>query len=151
MDKFFIIGLPRSRTYWLSEFLGCLHEGLYYYPNYNDLMKSNHIGDSTTCYMQIKDFIKNEKKVIIHRNIDDVEDSLAELFGKIDAGFLIEMEKELKAEDGLHIRYEDISDRLEDIWSFCRNDIFPKKRAEEMDGQVLENMFLIEEAKNAIA
>ncbi len=150
IDKFFIIGLPRSRTYWLSQFFGCLHEGVYHYPDYRDFLKSDHTGDSTTCYLQIKDLIKDERKVIIHRDIKDVGDSLVELFGKFDCSFLKDIEKELLEEDGLHVQFDDISSRLEEIWDYCRSDEFPKEKALKMDDVIMENHFLIGEVKKLV-
>ncbi len=147
MRKFFILGMPRSRTYWLSKFLECLHEGIYYYPDYQKFMESGHIGDSTTCYPAIKNFIKGEKKIILHRNRKEVEASLVRVFGKTDLTVLDDMEKELKTETGLHINYDDISDRIIEIWNYCRNDFFPKERFKKMDGQILENQFMINEVK----
>ena len=148
--KFFILGLPRSRTYWLSEFLECLHEGFYYYPNYREFMESDNMGDSTTCYHMIKDFIKDEKKVIIHRDVKEVEESIIQLFGNIDTSFLIDMEKELKEAEGLHVNFEDINSRIEEIWDFCREDIFPKERFDRMENIILENNSIIKEVKSCL-
>ena len=146
-SKFLILGMPRSRTYWLSLFLGCVHEGVYYYPDYADFLRSDHIGDSTTCYLQIKEHIKGCKKVIIHRDIKEVEASLIDLFGENDYGFLMDIEEGLKGEEGLHIAFNDISKRLREIWNYCKETPFDSGRADEMDGQILENYKLINEVK----
>jgi len=143
VDKFYIIGLPRSRTYWLSQFLGCLHEGIYYYPKYSDFLKSDHSGDSTTVLPLIRNQIRNEKKVIIHRDVKDVDKSLIKLFG-ITKDF---SSWRLHEEDGLHIEFNEINDRLEEIWDYCKSSPFPVMRAEIMKNQTLNNDNLIEEVK----
>jgi len=147
-DKFWVVGLPRSRTYWLAEFLGCLHEGLFHYPNYNDFMDSDQVGDSTTAYLQIRDFIINERKVVIHRDMEEVKTSLFDLFGYIDMPFLQEQEELLGVEDGLHVKFEDIDERIVEIWHYCHPDIvFPSEKYDDMKDIKLENLLLIEESK----
>lgn len=150
MKKFFVVALPRSRTYWLADFLGCVHEGLYYYPDYADFMKSEHVGDSTTAYLQIKDFIKDENKVIIHRDIDDVRESLHELFGNVDTDFLYEAREWLKKEEGLHVNFDDIDDRIEEIWSHCRDGQFPMAKYLKSKDQIMNNDFIIEETRQCL-
>lgn len=151
MKKFFIVALPRSRTYWLSVFLDCVHEGLYYYPNYADFLKSGNRGDSTTTHLLIKDFLKNEeKKVIIHRDIDEVRRSLYGLFGNINLDYLSEAQEELAKEDGLHIGYNQIDDRIEEIWHYCRGDQFPATKYLRMKDEVMNNDFIIEESRRIL-
>lgn len=151
MSKFFVLGLPRSRTYWLAEFLGCEHEALYYYPDYAEFVESDHVGDSTTCYLQIKDFIKGEKKVVIHRNIDDVKESLHELFGDVDTAFLYEAQEGLKNERGaLHVNFDDVDSRIEEIWHYCIDADFPTARYLRMKDQVMNNEFMIEVTRQCL-
>lgn len=142
---FFVLGMPRSRTYWLSQFLGCTHEGLWYYPNYKEFLDTGQ-SDSTTCYPWIKDYIKDYKKVVIHRDEEDVKKSLKGLFG-IDFDC---SSYDLDNIEGLHIQYDDINNRLEQIWDYCRDDEFPTKRAEIMKDQVLNNEFLIREVQSCL-
>ena len=144
---FFILGMPRSRTFWLSQFLGCVHEGLWYYPNYEDFLKTKHIGDSTTCYPAIKDYIKDQKKVIIHRDPEEVQASIRKLFNvEIDLSIF----DTLKDEQGLHVQYRDINDRLREIWEYTRTSPFPTKRAELMKDQILNNTYLIKEVQSCL-
>jgi len=82
-----------------------MHEGLYYYPEYQNFMQSDQAGDSTTCYIKVKDFIQNERKIIIHRDIDAVKRSLLKVFGVCEFDFLEESQELLNIEDGLHIQY----------------------------------------------
>ncbi|NOX09161.1 MAG: hypothetical protein GXP22_06695 [Gammaproteobacteria bacterium] len=150
MDKFFILGLPRSRTYWLSQFLGCMHEGLYYYPDYRLFMESEHIGDSTTCYTGIKDYITNYKKVIIHRKEEEVIASLTHVFGENDYSFIENDALILKEEQGLHVMFNDINERLPEIWRFCRNESYDIDRSNELIRKRLENKFMISETMRII-
>jgi hypothetical protein len=117
MNKFFILGLPRSRTAWLAEYFNCVHEGLFYYPDYQDFMYSNHKGDSTTVYHLIKDHIQDHKKVFIHRPLNQVAASLYKAFGWC-PDELDWWDAELKAGDGLHIHFDDINDSLEGICQY---------------------------------
>lgn len=149
MNKFIILGLPRSRTYWLSKFLGCIHEGIYYYPDYGDFIKSTEIGDSTTAYPLVKKFIGECKKVIIHRDLNEVKQSLGRLFGERDWDNLNQWTADLRREEGLHINFNDINDNLEMIWRYCKNEPLPKGR-EEMKYQVLNNEFLIKEVRSCL-
>lgn len=146
-NKFFILGLPRSRTYWLSVLLNCVHEGIYYYSDYQEFMESKNQGDSTTAYPVIKEFIKGQQKVIIHRDIEDVKNSLDKLFGSHNWNFLSEVDAELRAEDGLHVDFNDIDDNLEEIWSYCKDEPFPEEMANKMKGQIMNNDQLINEVK----
>lgn len=150
MSKFFVLGLPRSRTYWLANFLGCLHEGLYYYPDYNDFMKSDHVGDSTTAYPLIKDFISDRKKVIIHRDNNDVLASCRNLFGDVDLSFIVDEDKALRDAEGLHIDFNDIDNRIEEIWSYCREGKFPSMKYFMMKDVILNNDFIIEETRKVL-
>jgi len=151
VSKFFVLALPRSRTYWLANFLGCVHEGLYYYPDYADFMKSDHEGDSTTAHLLIKEFIKGEeKKVIIHRDIDEVRRSLRGLFGNSNIDFLIAAQEELVKEDGLHVGYNQIDDRIEEIWQQCRDSQFPTATYLKTKGDIMNNHFIIEETRKVL-
>jgi len=151
MSKFFILGLPRSRTYWLSEFLGCMHEGYHYYPNYSEFMNSNYIGDSTTCYPWIKDYIKNYKKVVIERDIEEVFDSSVRLFPHVDIETLYDMKIELdEIEDCLRIDYQDINKKLPEIWEYCIGTEYDKNRAQKLMSVKLENYPLIQHAQQVL-
>lgn len=131
--------------------MGCIHEGLFYFPDYDDFMESQHRGDSTTAYMGIKDHIRHaQKKVIIHRDLDEVKESVARVLGDFPTDFLWEVEEELKALDGLHVDFYDINDRIEEIWRFCRNDPFPENLFLAMRDVRLDNHVLIEKTKEIL-
>jgi hypothetical protein len=70
------------------------------------------------------------KKVIIHRNINEVIDSCARLFGKSDSivSKLEYFNEKLNLVDGLHVKFEDINERLRDIWDYCVDLPYDKER-----------------------
>lgn len=143
---FFVLGLPRSRTFWLSQFLGCVHEASYYYPNYPDFLRTKHKGDSTTCYPLIKDYVKKSHKVIIHRDEGEVQGSLKKLFDKeID----LSPWDSLYEEEGLHVHFDEINDKLPEIWAYCHAEELPKERL-SMKNKVLNNEFLIQEVQKCL-
>ncbi len=153
MDKFFIIGLPRSRTYWLSVFLECFHEAISVFPDYQDFMESDHPGDSTTVYSVVRKFIKNEKTIYIDRDIDEVFESANRAFGVVYSVDMLKMiQEELrKKENCLHVHYNDINDRLEEVWDYCYADKpFDAKRAEALKVINLQNKYVIELSKQEV-
>lgn len=137
----YIFGLPRSRTFWLSIFMDYDHE-----------IPAGRDGLASTSYPLIKDWVKPEDKVvIIHRDIDEVAESLAGLFGdKNWAELLWPMALDLDRVDGLHIDYEEIDERLQEIWNYCRDDPFPEKLAEQMKPIVMNNTKLIGEVRQCL-
>jgi len=106
--KFFITGLPRSRTAWFSAFMTasgfpCLHEG----PNDCRTLKEyknkvSNISDSNTglCFLNLTD---ERPLLIIHRK-----------------GYHIGMfdDVELRKLDGLHVNFDEIDERIEEIFTY---------------------------------
>ncbi len=144
---FYILALPRSRTCWLSHFLTdesgeCAHEGI----AYSDYPKGWE-GDSTTAYPWIKNFIKKDDPIIvIHRDIDKCLFSLEKAVGKkINRNLLEYLEEELNTiKNAIHIEYEDINKRLEDIWYYCgKKNYFDVDRAEKMINKNIQNHDMI--------
>ncbi len=153
MGKFFVLGLPRSRTYWMSVFLNCQHEAKHYYPNYQEFMLNDSPGDSTTCYPWIKEHITDHRVVVINRDINECFESSKELFPSATIDVLEYIQDELDSiENCLRIKYEDISDRLEEIWDFCYKQEMPfdKKWADSIKKIEIENRSLIEVTKRQL-
>ncbi len=146
-NKFFILGLPRSRTAWFAYYFNCIHEGLYYYPNYSDFMKSDNKGDSSTTYPLISDFIEDSPKVFIHRNIDDVKESLIKLFG-FSPKELGQWDNEMRSADGLHIDYNSINDSLEKICEYIGSPF--SKGKDYMKNIHIEDNFLKSEVESCL-
>ena len=136
---FMLMGLPRSRTKWLSEFLTygsirCYHERLSQLPSIADLSTMGDNGSAetfaTSVWAKVYDRFPDARYVVIKRDPAEVERSLAAL------GYrppVREMAKTLNAaEKGLpclSIQYHEINDRLREIWEWCREDEFPAERA----------------------
>jgi len=127
-----------------------MHEGLYHFPDYREFMASAYIGDSTTCFPLIKNYIKRERKIIIHRDVKEVIKSLTRLFGASDWSWVETTDKELKELDGLHIGFNDINDRLGEIWRFCKKTPFPREKAQDMKDRILNNEHLISEVEKCL-
>ena len=146
---FYILGLPRSRTAWLSSFLSdkdglCIHEGSYHYPDYSDILESNKIvGDSTTALPLIKRYINPEDQVIvIERKMKDVSKSLISLFGRPFREEIELLKSELDTiENAIRIPYEEINLSLEEIWS-VKGTPFNSDRAESFMNKHIENNLL---------
>lgn len=149
-DKFFILGMPRSRTYWMSVFFGGVHEGAFYFTDYRDFLKSDIPCDCTTAYMMIRDHLAGQKKVIIHRDIADVRESVLNVLGDIDTSFLEELQDALRREDGLHVDFDDIDNRIEEIWAYCKKEPFPRKRYLALKDEIMDNDFMIMKTKELL-
>lgn len=125
----FIIGLPRSRTAWLSVFMSqsgirFYHEainGCHSIDEYNDKIKG--FGDCTTGFdlLHINTITAESKIVIIEKN--DVE--LAKCVKWCDKEYsynsqsMIEgLSIKLSSFSGLRIKQSEINERLQDIWEY---------------------------------
>lgn len=119
MLDFMIIGLPRSGTTWLSNWLTtdkllCIHDPLYkmHYTALDDYAamyryKYDKIGVSCTGLWRWSEWVNNHsaKKIVVHRDIRDINNSLAKLNLPILDDSLV---KSLDHIDGLHINYDDM-------------------------------------------
>ncbi len=147
VNSFLILGLPRSRTQWLSNFMTysgsfCYHELLSKVSSYDDYKTTmsdidySFVGDSDTAGLYISSLpeFKNTKKVIIHRDTSDVLDELYSLFGFCSKRTerIYEYNNILEKEEGLHIKFDEIDDNLEDIWNHLVSLPYDKKRANEL-------------------
>ena len=141
MNNFFITGLPRSRTAWLSTFFTgnncfCYHEILRVSNGFDDAIrrlsnrKEMYIGNSDSSlpvWIDKIDYILQDSPiVIIERNIDEVTNSLTNLFGKVDWTPSLDLtlkglEIIKKRYNYISIDYNDLNKQscLENIWDFC--------------------------------
>lgn len=129
-----ILGYPRSRTAWLAAFLTtensfCFHEGvgnlkerrLRTIPEYRKLIKLysehyEHVGDANTvALLRQKYIIPGAKIVIIERDKSDVEGSLYAL------GFYADIPEviEYPYNEYITVKFEEIDNKLDEIWDFC--------------------------------
>ena len=120
---FFITGYPRSRTAWFAGFFTtgpvfCHHEIKLIEPG------SRIEGFSGPNFALTP---QQGKMVIIERDEQEVRESLRKLTKEADA---IIDRFDLKKLDGLRVKFEDINDRLQEIWEYCVDIPFDVQRAE---------------------
>ena len=150
--NFYITGLPRSRTAWMSNFFTtdrtfCYHEGvngcdsIKSYKDRLNMFQYSHVGDSNTYYPYIN-LGQNAPIIVILRDIKEVQRSLEVLFGKMDyTPILEETRSKLLKLDALFVQFNDVNNRLEEIWNHCIKDIkFDHKRANELSKMKVETI-----------
>ena len=144
MSNFFVVGLPRSRTAWLANFLTyngrfCYHEGVDGCSTITDYKNKlgQDKGDSCTALMLLnihKEF-PNAPVVVIESDIKRAVEFSKHTYGK-DLTKEFEMLKEkMRFIKGLRIPLHAINDSLEDIWSYLIGTPYDKER-----GDLLKNM-----------
>lgn len=145
--KFFVTGLPRSMSAWFSVFLSdykrmhCMHESSKSVHTHKEYMKRlermhlafDYVGDASSVipWFPVYKYFPDAKVVIIERDIDDVLASLERITNLTPGG--TEMVKRtnglLKVMPGFHVKYEDVHDRIEEIWEHLFDDVlFPSGR-----------------------
>ena len=144
MSNFFVIGLPRSRTAWLSNFLTyddnfCYHEGIdgcSTTEEYKDKLGENK-GDSSTGLMLFdmnKEF-PDSPKVIIEGSVDKAIEFTKEVYDVYEPEYFYELKDKLDSIKGLRIKFEDINNSLEQIWEHLIGTPYDKDR-----GSLLKDM-----------
>ena len=151
-----IVGLPRSRTAWLSVFMSQSntyfhHEainGCYSLDEYNEKIKG--CGDSTTGI----DFIpsNNQRIVVIKKNSDELErcikwcDSEYEIDSR---PHVIDSSDKLSTIKGLVVEQSEINEKLQDIWEYLVDDDWHEKykAITKMNIQVTDTKINVEAAK----
>ena len=124
--RFLVTGLPRSRTAWLANFLRCPHEPLTYCASLTDL--ASLVGTGGACdttaillWRRIRARWPAVRVVAVRRNPKEVRASLRAI--GLPASYLggaLQALAELAAEpDTLVVEYNDINDRLPEIWQHC--------------------------------
>ena len=153
MSKFFITGLPRSRTAWLSTFFTgnncfCYHEVLRISNGFDDAIqkllnrKEMYVGNSDSSlpiWMDKIDHILHRSPiVIVERSVDEVTSSLTKVFGKYDYTRPLDLTLEgleiiKKRYNYISVDYNKLDEQacLEIIWGFCTPNIpFDKDKFE---------------------
>lgn len=141
MNNFYITGLPRSRTKWFSAFfmsddIYCHHEGLNGCGSVDDFeermsLPFSYVGNSDSSLALYPEKL-NGPIVIIERDPKDVLHSLEKMFGVSQqlTNSVDEVYERLKEMDGLRVNFDHINRRLEEIWNYCIDLPYPKKKAE---------------------
>lgn len=136
--NFFVLGLCRSRTAWLANFLTyngnyCHHEGLNGCHTVNSYIDKLQIdGDSGTGLMliDIEKHFPDSPKVIIERDIEDIIPWAHENYGDAGVKVLYDQKEKLDKINGLRIPFDDIDHRLEEIWVHLVGNGFDRQRAD---------------------
>ncbi len=137
--NFLILGLPRSRTAWLANF--CTHDGLFCHHEalngchtmreYANKFKDE-VGDSNTglIFFDFKKYLPNAKIIVIDKNIERSVDFAEKEFDFDSFSAFTHAKKMLDELDGLHVKFEEIDERLEEIWKYVTDKPFDQKRAD---------------------
>lgn len=138
---FIIVGLPRSGTTWAANWLTtdyshCYHDPLYehHYDSWDGLILPKKItGASCTGIWRWTEWLNNHpsKKVILHRDLDEINQSLREIgLG----GMTPEDEAKLNEIIGMHVPFEDLFDErgAEAVWDYLMPTPFNKHRHQEL-------------------
>lgn len=141
MGNFLVLGLPRSRTAWLANFLTygditCSHEGLNgctTLPEYVSKFTLNS-GDSNTGLMlfDFEPYFSDAKIIIIDNAIDGAVSFSKKYYQHDPTDLLIKAKKRLSEIDGLHIPFGDIDRNLQTIWDYVSGYQFNEKRAKTL-------------------
>lgn len=139
MNNFFILGLPRSRTAWLSAFMNyggafCYHEGINgcsSVEEYRTKLGSDR-GDSLTgaTLIGIQELFPYAPKVIIDSDPKKAIDFAVEVYNFYNPEFFHNMKRQLDSIPGLHIDVNDIDDRLPEIWQHLQRTKYDEERGE---------------------
>ena len=125
--NYFVIGLPRSRTAWLSVFLSqsgvyCHHEGLNGCKSLSEYKKKiGNDGDSSTSLMMfdINKMFPDAPIVVIEKNDIELQRSIKwckDTYGIDDPAHMFRLNELLTRIDGLRIKQSEIDQRLPEIW-----------------------------------
>jgi len=138
--SFFVLGLPRSRTAWLANFLTydglfCYHEGTggcHSIDEYKDKIAGK--GDSNTglALFDFEPHFKDSKIVVIDSTIDRSVKFAADVFNVDVKDSMKALKNRLDNIEGLHIDIKDINNRLSDIWEFIANSPMDYERANSL-------------------
>jgi hypothetical protein len=140
-NNFLVLGLPRSRTAWLANFLTygditCTHEGLNGCATLEDYKKQfrDSSGDSNTglAFFEFEPLFTDFKKIIIDSGIRKSVEFAKKTYGRDSFDQIVRLKKRLDSIDGLHIPFDDIDHNLELIWDYVSRYQFNEERAAQL-------------------
>ena len=154
-----ILGLPRSRTAWLSVFMSQSnthfhHEAINGCNSMDEYrIKVNGCGDSTTALPFLKGELAGRKVVVIRKDKKELQrciDWTNSEFGGDNEQAILDLDLELSLIDGLTINQSDIDNRLKEIWAHLVDDHWHDKYLEisKMNIQVQNTAIDSAAAKN---
>lgn len=138
MCNFLVLGLPRSRTAWLANFLTydditCTHEGLNGCKNLTDYLSKfkTKSGDSNTGLMMFdfERYFRDFKIIIIDNTIDAAVEFSKRYYSHDSTQFMLKAQRRLSRIEGLHVPFKSINDNLEKIWDYVSGEQFNESRA----------------------
>ena len=131
MIEFMVIGYPRSCTAWMSNWLTtdtthCIHDPLfqYHYDELDGIESKKMLGISCTGIVMFKEWLVKHpaRKLIIHRDINDVNESLRRIgldaIPRFDIDYI----------DGIHIEHEQLFDNPKKIYEYLVQKDFDEER-----------------------
>lgn len=129
-----VIGLPRSGTTWTANWLTtdttlCIHDPLYkfHYSDFDRIPSKKTLGIACTGLYAFPDFVNSHpaRKVILRRNINEINDSLE----KIGVPFIHrEAEEMIDKLNGWHVNWDVIFKEPQDIYEFLLQKPFDFER-----------------------
>ncbi len=133
-----IVGLPRSRTAWLSVFMSQSntyfhHEGIdgcYSIDEYQS--KTKGCGDSTTGFWPILESMELKRVVIIRKSEAEFNHCVEwcdSTYGINSIEHMRNLNEYMDTIDGLVINQSEINDRLQDIWEHLVDDEWSERHA----------------------
>lgn len=145
---FVVLGMPRSRTFWISRFLSqpdrpCEHDPSVNFRSVQDVRDyfSNPnaaASDTALCRIWARMDLPRVTVVVVHRALPEIVASLRRC-GIVPTG-LEEPWWALRSLGGLHINAEDWEDQqiAEDIYRYCTGNRPPPNRWDNLIGQNLQ-------------
>jgi len=136
LDKpFFVSGLPRSRTAWLSVFLDCHHEGMVgcdSLQEYKDKIKGSGDCLTTLSLIDVKLEFPDSKVIVIDSDVSKAAAFASKHYG-IDISYHLAKHKEILDNiDCLHVNFNDIDKNLRKIWTYVRDEPYNDLRASRL-------------------
>lgn len=136
--SFFVLGLPRSRTAWLANFLTygktfCFHEGVNGCRSmeaYKEKLDGR--GDSGTGLMllDLDTHFPGAKKIIIETGPERAAQFITDTYGDDGERLAGLLKAKLDAVEGLRIPLDDLDNRLREVWEYVSDEPFNTERAE---------------------
>lgn len=141
--NFFVVGLPRSRTAWLANFLTydnrlCFHEGLngcQSLEKYREKLGANK-GDSSTGLMliDINALYPDAPVLVIESDGKKTAEFIYKEYGFYAPEAVDFFKSKLRKIKGKRIHVNDIDNRLEEIWAYLIGTPFNRQRADLLTG-----------------
>lgn len=158
MIEFMVLGAPRSATAWCANWLTtdttlCFHEPMsrWKFDSLDNIQSSKTLGISCTVLGQIPSLINKHpaRKVILHRDPQEVRDSMARLNirGGYDFYALIKVQ-------GMHCQWREVFDEPKAIYEYLLGQKFDAERHHELLELNIQNVGLIkklQECQGALA